>query len=101
MEGFLRLVYDDDGRIYQAAFVKEQGAEPSGDQLQLYFVWVNNFVTFKTENSLGGEMWSGGSVSGGTTLETEDDGPVSSHKTIALEDWVDRCVEEMIKEEPI
>ena len=94
-EGFLRLLYEDDGRIYQAAFVKERGADPVGDQPQLYFVWVNNFVTFKSENSMGGRKWSGGSVSTGTTLEMDDDGPVSSEKTATLDDWVDECVEEM------
>lgn len=74
------------------------GAEPRGDQLQLYFVWVNDFVTFKTENSLGGRKWSGGGVYRGTTLETDDGGPVSPEKTITLEDWVDECVEDMTKE---
>ena len=29
-KGFLRLSYEGNGRIYQAAFVKERGADPGG-----------------------------------------------------------------------
>lgn len=97
-EGFLMLSYEDNGRIYQAAFVKQRGADAGGDQPQLYFVWIKNFVTFKSENSMGGRKWSGGGVSSGTTLETDDDGPVTSEKTVTLDDWVDECVEEMSNE---
>jgi len=97
-DGYLRLSYEDDGRIYQAAFVKERGANAGRNQPQLYFVWVNNFVTFKSENSMGGRKWSGGGASSGTTLETDDDRPVTSEKAATLDAWVDECVEEMSSE---
>ena len=94
-DGFLRLLYEDDGCIYQCAFVKEHGAVPSKNQPQLYFVWVNNFVTFKSENSMGGRQWNGGSVYSGTTLEPDDDAPIPAEQTLTLDEWVDECIDEM------
>src|SRR5207302_10983181 len=100
-EGFFRLVYDHDGLVVQAAYVRKRGSQPRSDQLQLWFIWVNDMVTFKTESSLGGWSWSGGAPVYGTTLELDDDGPSARparNKLISFDAWVDDCVKKMIEE---
>jgi hypothetical protein len=92
--GFLRLQYDDDGLVEQAAWTPRQGQTPRGDQPQLWFMWINDMVTYKTENGLSGTCWSSGRVALGTVYD--DDGDSAPGTETALEEWVDQCVADMV-----
>ncbi|OGJ88285.1 MAG: hypothetical protein A2268_05225 [Candidatus Raymondbacteria bacterium RifOxyA12_full_50_37] len=96
--GFLYLQYDCEGEIEQAAYVRKNRDEPGSNDLQLYFMWGNDMVTFKTENGLSGEQWSNGYADFGTVYET-DDAP-SQGKKIDLDVWISQCLEEMERAAP-
>jgi hypothetical protein len=91
--GFLRLQYDDEGLIEQAGWVRKDRQAVRGDQLQLWFMWVNGMVTFKTERGLSGTCWSSGYVSFGTVWD--DDGDRGPGQKTDLETWVDACIAKM------
>ena len=87
--GFLFLKYDCDGLVEQAAWVRGKGDRPRPGDLQLWFMWVNDMVTFKTEAGLSGTCWSDGCVNIGTVYDDDDPGPGTA---VDLDAWVDRCV---------
>jgi len=47
-KGFLCLVYDDESLVLQAAWVPTANRKPRGTDLQLWFDWANDMVTFKS-----------------------------------------------------
>jgi hypothetical protein len=92
--GFLRLIYDGDGLIENASFVKSRGGRACG--CQLYFDWTNESVTYKTESGLSGQQWCGGTVRFGTVYD-DDSGDPDPGRRIGFKAWVDECVADMIK----
>ena len=91
--GYLRLRYDGDGLIENAAFLRTRGGRAFG--AQLYFDWINDSVTWKTANGLSGEQWGGGIVRSGTVYD-DDSGEPNPGRRISLPAWVDECIAGMI-----
>jgi hypothetical protein len=91
--GFLRLQYNEDGNIEQAAFVKNKDDEVESGQLQLYFLLGNGTVTCKTESGFSGEYWNNNSSDFGIVFE--DDIGKGAPKQIKLDTWINRCLKEM------
>ncbi len=94
--GFWCLAYDDDGLIGQVGWVRRRGDRPKAGDLQLWFDWVNDLVTFKTEAGLSGTCWSDGYVSFDTVYDDDDPGPGTA---VELDAWVDQCVGKMVAAE--
>lgn len=94
-DAFIRVIYDDEGVIQNAAYVKNKEKEPSG--MQLYFDWANERVTWKTEVGLSGFMWASGSVTQGSVRGEEEAMGEADSRKIELEPWIDECIEETIK----
>ena len=92
-KGFLRLQYGCQGEIEQAAYVRKRGEKPRQDQLQLYFMLINDTVTFKSESALSGSYWSNGYVDCGTVYE--DSLGAGHGKKIDLDTWINKCLKEM------
>ncbi len=92
--GFLCIQYDEDGEIMQLAFVDKKGKMPDGNQLQLYFMLINDMVTFKSENSLSGTCWSNGRVDWGMVYD-DDDYDGSNAIKCDLDVWINECIKEM------
>ena len=93
-DGFLYILYDEEGEIQQVAFVKKQNQEPKYDQLQLYFMLINDMVTFKSESSLSGTCWSNGSVDWGMVYD-DDEYDGSNAQKRDLNEWINECIKEM------
>jgi len=96
--GFLCIQYDSDGEIEQVAFVHKRGEKPKSDQLQLYFMMINDMVTFKSESSLSGTCWSDGYVDWGTVYD-DDDYDGSNAKKYDLDVWINECLMKMCQTE--
>jgi len=99
-KGFLKLNYEDflendEGILENVSFVKSKKEEPEGRQL--YFFQGGDHATFKAEMDYSGETCSrdSGPIIG--TVFEDDLGPAEPEK-ISFEDWIDRCVEAIIKE---
>ncbi len=81
--------------MLQAAWVPTANRKPRGTDLQLWFDWANDMVTFKTELGLSGSFWSDGYADFGTVWDDDggDDGP---GQPIDLDAWIDGRIEAMV-----
>jgi hypothetical protein len=90
--GFVRLSYDEDGRLANVARVPSRDGRASG--LQLYFHGEPPSVTFKTERGLSGQVWSSDAVSFGTVWD-DDGASAPAARRVSLPEWLSECLQKI------
>lgn len=99
--GFLKLeygLYDSPERLDLVSFVLEQDddAIAVGSRLEMNLADdpSGSEVTYISENGVSGLQWSGGEVIWGHTYD--DDSPPQPGNKIALDDWIDKMIDDMV-----
>ena len=89
-QSMLVFEYGYDGKVSELAVRPKNGPE---SEMRIFFEWVNGMHAFKRRMSIGGQQWSGGSVSFGTVY---DDAGGGTSEQKALVDWITACIDKML-----
>lgn len=104
--GFLRLEYDTEAPrplLSRVSFVAAPNPFSNAieEQLEcnLSFDGADDEITFIKETGVSGTQWCDGQVRWGHTYDDEND-TLPEGRKIALDEWVDECIEKMINPSP-